>query len=53
MLSKPITNKQKKMFQTTEIVTLIPKLPLSANNCAIDVSNTRQSELRIADATPS
>lgn len=35
------------------MVTLIPKLPLSANNCAIDVSNTKQSDSIIADATPS
>lgn len=38
---------------TTEIVTFMPRLPLSANNCAIDVSNTRQSEFKIAAATPS
>lgn len=38
---------------TTEIVTLMPKLPLSANSCAIDVSNTRQSEFKMAVATPS
>ena len=36
-----------------DIVTFIPKLPLSANNCAIDVSNTRQSEFKIAEDTPS
>lgn len=36
-----------------EIVTLIPRFPLSANNCAMEVSNTRQSEFKIADETPS
>ncbi|KAK7081535.1 hypothetical protein SK128_024247, partial [Halocaridina rubra] len=36
-----------------DIVTLMPKFPLSANNCAIEVSNTRQSEFIIADWTPS
>lgn len=36
-----------------EIVTFIPRFPLSANNCAIEVSNTRQSEFKIADETPS
>lgn len=40
-------------FHAIEMVTLIPRLPLSANNCAIDVSNTKQSELRIAEDTPS
>jgi len=39
--------------QAIEIVTLIPKFPLSANSCAIEVSNTRQSEFKIADDTPS
>lgn len=44
---------ENKTVYTTEMVTLIPRLPLSANSCAIDVSNTRQSEFRIALATPS
>ena len=36
-----------------DIVTLMPKFPLSANNCAIDVSKTKQSEFMIAELTPS
>ncbi len=36
-----------------EIVTLIPRFPLSAKSCAIDVSKTRQSLFMIADDTPS
>lgn len=36
-----------------DIVTLIPRLPLSANNWAMDVSKTRQSEFMMADCTPS
>ena len=36
-----------------DIVTLIPRFPLSANNCAIDVSKTKQSEFKIAELTPS
>ena len=36
-----------------EIVTLMPRLPLSANSCAIEVSNTKQSEFMIAELTPS
>lgn len=39
--------------QAIEMVTLIPRFPLSANNCAIEVSNTRQSEFKIAEDTPS
>lgn len=35
------------------MVTLIPRLPLSANSCAILLSNTKQSEPIMADATPS
>lgn len=41
------------LLYTMEIVTLIPRFPVSANSWAIVVSNTRQSELRIADDTPS
>ena len=40
-------------IHTIEMVTLIPRFPLSANSWAIDVSNTRQSELLMAEATPS
>ena len=39
--------------QTIEMVTLMPRLPLSANSWAILVSNTRQSEFIIAEETPS
>lgn len=39
--------------QHMEIVTLIPRLPLSANKCAMEVSNTRQSLFMMAAATPS
>lgn len=35
------------------MVTLIPKLPLSAKCWAMELSNTRQSEPIIAEATPS
>lgn len=35
------------------MVTLIPKFPFSANNWAMDVSKTRQSEFSMADDTPS
>lgn len=35
------------------MVTLIPRLPLSAKCWAMELSNTRQSEPIIADATPS
>lgn len=35
--------------QTTFMVTLIPRLPLSAKNLATEVSNTRQSLFIIAD----
>lgn len=38
---------------TMEMVTLMPKLPVSANNWAMVVSKTRQSEFRIAEDTPS
>ena len=31
----------------------MPRLPLSANSCAIEVSKTRQSEFIMADETPS
>ncbi len=31
----------------------MPKLPFSANNWAIEVSKTRQSEFNMADDTPS
>lgn len=40
-------------LQHMDIVTFIPKLPLSANNWAMEVSNTRQSEFMMADWTPS
>ena len=36
-----------------EIVTLIPRFPLSANNWAMLVSNTKQSEFIMAVDTPS
>lgn len=39
--------------QHMEMVTLIPRLPLSANKWAIEVSNTRQSLFMMAAATPS
>jgi hypothetical protein len=39
--------------QTIEMVTLMPRLPLSANSWAMLVSNTRQSEFMIAEETPS
>lgn len=35
------------------MVTLIPRLPLSANSCAMDVSKTKQSEFIIALEMPS
>lgn len=41
------------LFQHIEIVTLMPRLPLSANRCAMLVSNTRQSLFIMADCTPS
>ena len=47
--------KAKKLFnivQHIEIVTLIPRFPLSAKSCAIVVSKTRQSEFIMADETP-
>jgi len=40
-------------YQHIEMVTLIPRLPLSAKSCAMLVSKTRQSEFRIAEDTPS
>jgi len=40
-------------YQHMDIVTLMPKFPFSANSCAIEVSKTRQSELVIAEETPS
>ncbi len=36
-----------------EMVTLMPRLPLSAKSCAMEVSNTRQSEFMMAELTPS
>lgn len=36
-----------------DIVTLIPRLPFSANNCAVWLSNAIQSDRDIACATPS
>ena len=39
--------------QHIDMVTLIPRLPLSAKSCAILVSNTRQSLFIMADCTPS
>lgn len=36
-----------------DIVTLIPRFPVSAKSWAMVVSKTRQSELRIAEETPS
>jgi hypothetical protein len=45
---------KRKGRQTTDIVTLMPRLPLqSAKSWAMDVSKTRQSEFCIALATPS
>ena len=41
------------IHQHMEIVTFMPRLPLSAKSCAIEVSKTRQSELRMAEETPS
>ena len=40
-------------YQQLEMVTLIPRLPLSAKSWAIEVSNTRQSEFNMAEDTPS
>ena len=42
-----------KVCQHIDIVTFIPRFPLSANSCAMFVSNTRQSLFMIADCTPS
>lgn len=39
--------------QTIEMVTLIPRFPFSENSFAVLVSKNKQSELRIADETPS
>ena len=39
--------------QHIEMVTLIPRFPLSANSCAIVVSKTKQSEFIMAEETPS
>ena len=39
--------------QHMDMVTLMPRFPLSANSWAMLVSNTRQSELRMAEDTPS
>ena len=36
-----------------EMVTLMPRFPLSAKSCAMEVSKTRQSEFMMADETPS
>ena len=36
-----------------DMVTLMPRLPLSANSCAMDVSKTRQSLFMMAELTPS
>lgn len=44
---------QKHHGQHVEIVTLIPRFPLSAKRCAMAVSKTRQSLFMMADATPS
>ena len=41
------------LYLHEDIVTLIPRLPLSANSWALDVSKTRQSEFKIAEDTPS
>ncbi len=40
-------------FQHMEMVTLMPRFPLSAKSCAMEVSKTRQSEFMMADETPS
>lgn len=39
--------------QHMDMVTLMPRLPLSANSWAMEVSNTRQSEFMMAELTPS
>ena len=39
--------------QHIEMVTLMPRFPLSANNCAMVVSKTKQSEFIMAEETPS
>ena len=39
--------------QHIEMVTLIPRFPLSAKSCAMEVSKTKQSEFKMADETPS
>ena len=44
--------RQEKSFQHIEIVTFIPRFPLSAKSWAIVVSKTRQSEFIMADDTP-
>ena len=41
------------MDQQVEMVTLMPRFPLSANSCAIEVSKTKQSEFMMAEETPS
>ena len=41
------------LTQHMDMVTLMPRLPLSANSWAMEVSNTRQSEFIIAELTPS
>lgn len=38
---------------TKDMVTLMPKLPLSANSWAIELSKTKQSDPIMAEATPS
>lgn len=40
-------------LQHMDIVTFIPRFPLSANSWAMEVSNTKQSEFMMADWTPS
>ena len=42
-----------RITQHMDMVTLMPRLPLSAKSWAMEVSNTRQSEFMMAELTPS
>jgi len=47
------SHKTQRFTQHMDMVTLMPRLPLSANSWAIEVSKTRQSEFMMAELTPS
>ena len=49
----PFVEKERGLVQHIDIVTLIPRFPLSANKRAMEVSNTKQSEFIMAEDTPS